>query len=215
MRAILFDMDGVVIDSEPLYERVQERGLAQYGIQLSRSDYLNFKGLSEAMVFDILEQDYGIKWDRERVQRESRAILLEEFRQNLKFMEGFPEIINNFSNGYIFGLVTSTGRDFLDEVDKILPVKKYFQEIVAGGDTSDTKPHPGPYLEMMRRLEVEPHQALVIEDSINGIRSGKMAGAAVIGLAATYHCEELAEADICVKSLKDITTNIVERLFDG
>ena len=215
MRAILFDMDGVVIDSEPLYERVQERGLAQYGIQLSRSEYLHFKGLSEATVFDILEQDYGIQWDRERVQRESRVILLEEFRQNLQFMEGFPEIINIFSNGYVFGLVTSTGRDFLDEVDKILPVKKYFREIVAGGDTSATKPHPGPYLEMMRRLEVEPNQALVIEDSINGIRSGKMAGAAVIGLAATYHCEELAEADICVKSLKDITTALVERLFDG
>ncbi len=214
MRIVLFDMDGVVIDSEPLYERVQKQGLAQYGIHLDQSDYLSFKGLSESAVFDILERNYGVRWNRNQVRRESRELLLQEFRANLVYMDGFPEILGVLSGSCKFGLVTSTSRDFLTEVDKILPVTHYFQEIVAGGDTLNTKPHPDPYREIMLRMKVSPAQTVVIEDSVNGIHSARAAGAAVIGLSATYPCEELSDADLCVPSLKAITLATINTLFN-
>ncbi len=205
-------MDGVVIDSEPLYEKIQQDGLASYGINLSEGDFLRFKGLSEEAVFDSLESDYGVTWDRDQVQIESRNALLAEFRENLNYMTGFPEIMGRIPAGFTTGLVTSTKKSVLNEVDLIKPVKQYFREIVAGGDTEQSKPHPAPYLEMLRRLNVKPEDAIVLEDSVNGVRSGKAAGAKVIALSATYQCGDLSEADICVKALDEITPVMISNL---
>ncbi|MFH1853356.1 MAG: HAD family phosphatase [Candidatus Neomarinimicrobiota bacterium] len=208
-QAVLFDMDGVIIDSEPLYARVQEAGLRKYGLELQPADYLRFKGLSEEAVFDIIEKKYGVVWDRAQVIADSRRLMLAEFQRSLKYMDGFPAILERLPTGCAHGLVTSTSHDFLDLIDRIIVVKTYFSEIVAGGDVAESKPHPAPYREMMRRLRVAPERTVVIEDSINGIRSGKAAGAAVIGLSATYPCRELSEADICVGSLDEITGEMI------
>ena len=86
---------------------------------------------------------------------------------------------------------------------------------MAGGDTVKTKPDPEPYLRIMQLLQVEPANAVVIEDSINGVRSGKAAGAQVIGLSATYSGNDLSEADICVKSLGEIDVDLINSLVDA
>ena len=213
--AVLFDMDGVIIDSEGLYEKVQKIGLEHYNINLKQEDYLRFKGLSEAAVFDLLERDYNVQWDRPAVIAESHRLMLAEFRENLKYMGGFPEIIARFDKQYLLGLVTSTGRDFLNQIDQILAVRKFFTKIVAGGDTIKTKPDPEPYMQIMKLLQVEPANAVVIEDSVNGVRSGKAAGAQVIGLSATYSGNDLSEADICVKSLDEIDVELINSLVDA
>ncbi len=212
IRALLFDMDGVVINSEPLYEKVQTIGLAQYGVKLTADDHHRFKGLSEKAVLDMLEQMYGLQWDRDRLMHDIRRIMLQEFRANLEYMPGFPAVLERIANGFKRGLVTSTERVFLDELDKIKPVKKYFPVIVAGGDVPNTKPHPAPYRKMMEKLRVRPAECVVIEDSINGITSGKAAGARTIALSVTYPCERLNEADICVNSLDEITREMVDAL---
>jgi len=213
--AVLFDMDGVIIDSEGLYEKVQKIGLERYNLKLRQEDYLRFKGLSEAAVFDILEKDYNMQWDRGVVIAESHLLLLEEFRKKLKYMPGFPEIITQLDKQFLLGLVTSTGRDFLAQIDQILAVRKFFAKIVAGGDTIKTKPDPEPYTQIMQLLQVEPANSVVIEDSVNGVRSGKAAGARVIGLSATYSANDLSEADICVKSLNEIDVNLINSLVDA
>ncbi len=212
IKALLFDMDGVVIDSEPLYERVQTRGMAQYGVELTAEDHQRFKGLSEKAVLDMLEQDFNLKWDRVELMADIRKLMLEEFRQNLEYMAGFPDVLSRIANGRQVGLVTSTERHFLDALDEIKPVKKYFPVIIAGGDVPNTKPHPEPYQAIMSQIGVNPEECVVIEDSINGIAAGKAAGARVIGISATYPCESLSQADICVNSLDEITVKMIDGL---
>ncbi len=215
MPAVLFDMDGVVIDSEELYQRVQERELCKLGVALSDEDYLSFKGMSEEAVYDVLENKYGVRWDRQQVRQSSREMMLAEFRANLKYVPGFPAIIDRIKGKYKLGLVTSTDREFVGEIDTILPVTDYFPSVIAGDEVSANKPDPEPFQRMMEILEVEPAECVVIEDSINGVRSGKAAGAAVIGLSGTHPGRDLPLADRCVSTLDEISTGLLQEMING
>ena len=195
IRAIVFDFDGVVVDSEPLYEKAENRIFRQYEIQVPREDWKQFKGMSERDFLQLIRQKYGIPADVETLRQLGRSYLREVFAAELDYMPGFLAFYRKIKNTYSIGLVTSSARDIIEWVFQNTAVRNHFPFVLTGEDTRNSKPHPEPYLTMARRIGVEPQEMLVIEDSINGVLSASEAGARTIGFLSGMSTTDLAAAE--------------------
>ena len=212
IEVILFDMDGVIIDSEPLYLKAERLMLGKYGIVMSEEEKKSIKGITEKAFFTYIEERFNPGWDREKLMKEGREFLLFLFSRELKFVQGFLPLMDRFHGLFLMGLVTSTTRQLIEEIFRILPFKQMFKEIVCADDISNSKPHPEPYLTMMNRLHVEPDIVMVIEDSLHGVMSAKAAGARCIALEGSFTRDELHMADWVVKSLDEIDINLIQKI---
>jgi len=204
IHAIVFDFDGVVVDSEPLYEKAEKKLFARYQIYPGEEIWKKIKGLSEKIFLNLLRDEYGIDVSLAELQVYSRQYLRELFARDLKYVPGFVEFFERIKPHYKNGLVTSTSRDLLDWIFRHTAIRNDFQEIVTVDDTANGKPHAEPYLLIARRLGVPPGEMLVIEDSINGIESARAAGAFTIGFTTTLTKEDLSLAHLHAKNYAEL-----------
>ena len=204
IQAILFDMDGVVIDSEKLYSQSEKGLLSQYGVSFDDSDWLKIKGCTEKQFYDLVYSKFNIDIPRNDLIKQGREFLKKIFSDNLKYMDGFNDIFSILRKKYKLGLVTSTGIELVKHIDEILSIYEKFDIVITSADTDLHKPNPDPYLTAMKHLNVEPKQCIVIEDSIQGIKAGKAAGSSVIALEGSLEKEFLVEADCIISSFYDL-----------
>ena len=204
IQAILFDMDGVVIDSEKLYSQSEKGLLSQYGVSFDDSDWLKIKGCTEKQFYDLVYSKFNIDIPRNDLIKQGREFLKKIFTDNLKYMDGFNDVFSIIRKKYKLGLVTSTGIELVKHIDGILSIYEKFDIVITSADTNLHKPNPDPYLTAMKHLNVEPKQCIVIEDSIQGIKAGKAAGSSVIALEGSLEKEFLVEADCIISSFYDL-----------
>ena len=212
IQAVIFDMDGVVIDSEPLYQEAEERLFREYGVTIPAEDWNILRGCTEERFYQVARERYGIAEPLDTLQAKGRQYVMSVFSSKLDFHHGFQEIISTLQERYRLGLVTSTAPDLFQWIDDKLGIRRYFPEIITAGMTANSKPHPDPYLEMMRRLEVSPTQTAVVEDSITGIRSAMAAGAWTIALTGSVSLEDLPATHRVIHSLKELSPEFFENL---
>ena len=204
IQAILFDMDGVVIDSEKLYSQSEKGLLSQYGVSFDDSDWLKIKGCTEKQFYDLVYSKFNIDIPRNDLIKQGREFLKKIFSDNLKYMDGFDDVFSILRKKYKLGLVTSTGIELVKHIDGILSIYEKFDIVITSADTNSHKPNPDPYLTAMKYLNVEPKQCIVIEDSIQGVKAGKAAGSFVIALEGSLEKEFLVEADCIISSFHDL-----------
>jgi beta-phosphoglucomutase len=212
-KVIIFDFDGVVVDTEPLYERAESRLFREYGIKPTSEDWKHFKGVSDSRFFQILIDDFHISEKIEILRQKAWIYLKEEFQNGLRLIPGFKNLIEKMYGKYRFGLVTSTRRAVLDYIFRQMSLPNYFHEIVTVDDVRNGKPHPEPYLLMFSRLGVSPYESVVIEDSIHGVASARKAGAAVIGLTSSLNESDLKGAHLIIHSLNEVTDDLLLELY--
>ena len=208
IKAILFDMDGVVIDSEKLYSQSEKKLLAQYGVKFDESDWHYIKGCTEKQFYDLVYSKFNINIPRNQLIDKGRKFLKTVFTQELEYMNGFNEIYSVFKKQYKLALVTSTGPELVNHINSLLSIYEKFDIVITSKDTTIHKPQPEPYLIAMKRLQLEPNQCIVFEDSIQGIKAGKAAGSYVIALEGSLEKEVLTEADLIISSFYDLIKNI-------
>tara|TARA_Y100000590_G_scaffold317424_1_gene359107 strand:- start:672 stop:1316 length:645 start_codon:yes stop_codon:yes gene_type:complete len=204
IKAILFDMDGVVIDSEKLYSQSEKKLLAQYGVKFDESDWHYIKGCTEKQFYDLVYSKFNINIPRDQLIDKGRKFLKTVFTQELEYMNGFNEIYSIFKKKFKLALVTSTGPELVNHIDSLLSIYEKFDIVITSKDTTIHKPQPEPYLIAMKRLQLEPNQCIVFEDSIQGIKAGKAAGSYVIALEGSLEKEVLTEADLIISSFYDL-----------
>ncbi len=209
IKAFLFDLDGVVVDSEPLYAVAEIRLFREYGVEIPDEDWKLFRGCTEEMFYKISMERYKIDEDREVFMNKGRAYIREEFSRRLAFMDGFPALYNRLHENYRLGLVTSSPKPMFDFVDEQLDLRRYFPQVLYGGMTQNGKPHPEPYLTMMDRLAVKPEECIVVEDSVHGIEAGLASGAVVIALTGSVDPEHMPEAHCIIHHLDEITPDLI------
>jgi beta-phosphoglucomutase len=204
-RVIIFDMDGVIIDSMPYHFISWYEALRPWGVRVS--------------CFDIYEKE-GERWDKTLrffLKREglpaSQKLLTTIFSQRKKiFKKNFKRFIFKGVEGflrclkrqhYCLALVSGTPSD---EIAEILPprIKRFFTCVVGGDNVKKGKPHPEPYVRAARGLGVKPSECLVIENAPLGIRSAKKAGMFCVAVTTSLPKNYLTEADIVVDTLQDI-----------
>ena len=117
---------------------------------------------------------------------------------------GLMKFILFLKKKFKLALVTSTGPELFNHIDSLLSIYEKFDIVITSKDTTIHKPQPEPYLIAMKRLQLEPNQCIVFEDSIQGIKAGKAAGSYVIALEGSLEKEVLTEADLIISSFYDL-----------
>ena len=204
IKAILFDMDGVVVDSEKLYSQSEEKLLAQYGVKFDDSDWHYIKGCTEKQFYDLVYSKFNPDIPREDLMSQGREFLKKIFTDKLEYMDGFNSIYPAIKEKYKLALVTSTGQDLVNHIDGLLSIYKKFDIVLTSVDTKKHKPNPDPYITAMKRFGFEASECIVVEDSIQGIKAGKAAGCIVIALEGSIERRFLKDADYIISSLYDI-----------
>ncbi len=212
IRAIILDMDGVVIDSEPLHCETEKRLFAEYGIVIEPNDWPQFKGLTPGAVFEFVRVKYGFPEPFDVFHTKKDRYLAERYELELGLFPDFLPLVERFREGHLFALTTSTHRTLTDLVLTKFGLRDIFQVVVTSDDVARGKPDPEPYLRTIKALQVQPSECVVIEDSIHGIRSARSAGAWCVAVATSFPREALGLADLVVDNLASITAGALSSL---
>ena len=211
LEAILFDLDGVIIDSEPLHEKAFRQTSLHLGRDLTQEEVASLKGTVEEIgAAKLLEYNPAATHSIPQVMEYHNTLYKAMFDQ-MRLIPGSREFIQKaHRKGFKLGLTTSALRENQQRVFEMFNLRPFFSTITTGEDIINGKPHPDPYLKTAEKLGVAPANALVIEDSLNGVRSGKAAGCRVIAITTSFPRERLMElqADYVVDCFAEL-----ERLF--
>lgn len=207
-RGILFDMDGVLIDSEPVHEKSIIALTAELAAALHDEVILHsFKGTPEkSMAAKLLVMYPEQTLTEEQIIERSIALFAERFDQ-VRVIDGALDFLaKSHASGRKHGLTTSASRASQQLVFETFGFGKFFDTLVTGEDITHGKPEPEPYLLTAEKLGLSAGDCLVIEDSINGIRSGKAAGCQVIAITGTFPVTALLEAgaDFIIHSFDEL-----------
>jgi len=211
--AVIFDMDGVILDTEPLYTKAEIRLFGEYGVTIPEEDWSLFRGCAEQDFFNLSMKRYKITEDKNVFMEKGRAYVRDEFKKSLAFMPGFHSLHKMVKQHYHIGLVTASPGHNLDWLRTLIELDDLFEHIISGDDTDNNKPHPEPYLAMMSRLSVEPENTVIIEDSLHGVQSGLASGAFVIAKTGSVPDSQLTIAHRIISHLNEITHFMIEELL--
>lgn len=210
IKAVIFDMDGVIIDSEPLWEKSESVLLKQKGFGSNESYRKEYRkkimGLSQRDSVQLLKETFGLRESPEEILHARLKILLEFYERELELIDGIPELLQSLEQRRIeTALASGSPMKVIEFVLKKFSLSDVFRIKVSGDCVERGKPHPDIYLKTARRLGVSPEECVAIEDSINGIVSAKEAGMRCIAVPDPRIApEDYPQADIFRKSVSEI-----------
>ena len=196
-RGVIFDMDGVLVDSEPFICKAAMMMFAERGLQVKAEDFLPFVGAGENRYVGGVAEKYGFKAEINDIKRRTYEIYLEIIKGQLEPLPGVHSFIETCRKaGKKLALATSAdnikAEGNLREIK--LPITT-FDAAVTGLDVVNKKPHPEIFLTAARKLGLDPRDCLVVEDAVNGVQAAKAAGARCLALTTSFTREQLAAAD--------------------
>ncbi len=195
IRTILFDFDGVVIDSEPVHAKAKKIVLKKFGIPYPANIFDNYKGRPDMVFFDHVSDSLDPLKRSSLMLQDAKKMIFEEIIKELKLIDGFFPFLQLVENkGIKTALVSSTSIYSLGLVDEIYNISMMFDLVITEADTNLHKPYPDPYLKALEKLPADTKSSIVIEDSPNGIISAKKAGLFVYGLTSSFPGSILTEA---------------------
>ncbi len=190
--AVIFDMDGVLIDSEPLWKIAMEEVFKSVGCALTRKDFQKTVGLRLDEVIQYWFEHTG--WENATPKEVEDAIvqrMIELLNENGTPLTGVVETLEFLKlKGKKIGLATSSYAILIDTILDVLSIRHYFDFTHSAENESHGKPHPAVYLTVANHLQIQPKKCLVIEDSLNGIISGKAARMTVVCIPEKSHSPE-------------------------
>ena len=187
IKAIIFDMDGIIIDSEPLQMESFIRTLKIYNIKLEKEEFLSLIGFDTYNNLKNLKSKYNIQSSIENLIALKNKNYKEILTKNLKERKGLRELIKKLvADNYILALASSSAREDIDIVIQGLNLKKYFDAIVSGEDVKEKKPAPDIFILTAKRLSVRPEECLVLEDSEAGVLAAKQSGMKCIAVPTEF-----------------------------
>ncbi|MGC9363863.1 MAG: HAD family hydrolase [Fidelibacterota bacterium] len=204
INAVVFDFDGVVVNSEPLYEKAELELFSYYGIDVDLEDIRDTKGLPEDSYLKLISERYHITIPQTELRKRGRKLLRRAFAEALDYMPGFLDFFHRIAEKVSTGLATSSGRAMLNWIFEHTIIENHFTRIVTADDVVRSKPFPDPYLKICRMLATDPGSTLVIEDSATGLQAAKAAGTIAVGFAGSARPAELTAADYIVQNYSEI-----------
>ena len=208
IKAIIFDMDGVIIDSEPLWRRAMIAGFNDIGIDFTDEDCRKTTGMRFKEVVEHWFSHHSIT-EHSPDELNDKVIdhLIELIRAEGKPMLGALEALTFFKDKKIkIGLATSSSNKLVDAILHKLQAKHYFAVVTSAEFLKYGKPHPEVFLHCAEQLNVLPHECLVIEDSLNGVIAAKAAQMKVVAIPDKEHLsnQKFVVADFCLDTLHDV-----------
>jgi HAD superfamily hydrolase (TIGR01509 family) len=215
MKAVVFDLDGVILDSEELWDEVREGLARQHGGHWSERAQADMMGMSSTEWSKYMHDVVGLAESPEEINREVVERMVDRYTQQLPLIGGAVDAVKRLAAEWPLGLASSSNRELIDRALDVSGLAPYFQATVSSEEVARGKPAPDVYLEVARRLGVDPADAAAIEDSANGIRSAHAAGMRVVAIpnhAFPPPDDVLALADVVLDSIKQLDPTVVARL---
>ncbi len=213
MKAVIFDMDGVLTDSESVINEAAIRGLREYGIEPQPTDFEPFVGMGEDRYIGGVAEAYGLRYTHD-MKRRVYDIYLEILADRLVPFPGVHELLDTLDQaGLLIALASSADRiKVTANLEAIDVGTERFAALVAGEDVERKKPSPDIYLEASRRLGILPESCSVVEDAVSGVQAAKAAGMRCLAVTTSFDRDELlaAGADRVRPALADIRLSDVE-----
>ncbi len=213
--AVAFDMDGVLIDSEPVWEEVRRAYVAEHGGRWLPDSQRRLMGMSTAEWSAYLSKDLGVDRPPQVVAAEVLDRMAERYGQRPPLLDGAVAAVERMAERWPLGLASSSSRQLIDLVLRASGLAGRFGATVSTEEVARGKPAPDAYLEVAARLGVDPRACVAVEDSGNGVRSAAAAGMRAIAIpAARYPLDDdaAAKASTVLGNLDELTPATVERL---
>lgn len=186
MKAIIFDMDGLMVDSERLYLQCERKMVNELGKVVKEETLWNLMGRKPLEAMTVLKEDLNLQLSAEELLDMRDSLLEKKLREELEPMPGLMEIITGFKGRMRLAIATGSPRRFLDIVMERLNIREYFDTIQTADEIINGKPDPEIYLKTAGKLGLRPEECLVLEDSSNGAMAGKRAGCYTIAIPSEF-----------------------------
>jgi HAD superfamily hydrolase (TIGR01509 family) len=208
IEAVVFDLDGVLIQSEEVWDEVRESYVRERGGRYDEEIQRSMMGMSSTEWSRYLHETAGVPDEPEEINAEVVRRMLAAYRSHLPLIDGAVEAVRRLAGDFTLAVASSSNRPLIDGVLEAAGIAGCFAATVSSEEVARGKPAPDVYLEAARRLGMEPSACAAIEDSHGGIRSAKAAGMRVVAIPnPTYPPDEesLALADVTLASLAELT----------
>ena len=210
IKTIFFDLDGVIVDSEPIHAKAKKIILDSYSIEYPDSIFDDFIGQPDEVFFKHVYENLDKKKNPYKSLLQEKYNRFFELIPEMKLVEGFTSFINEIKKRNIkTALVSSTSTYTFGLIDKQFHLANLFDLLITEKDTERHKPFPDPYIKALQTLPASVDSTVVIEDSPNGIKSAKEAGCKVFALTTSFKREKLIEADEILNSYKEIAEKLM------
>jgi len=213
--AVVFDLDGVLIDSEPVWEQVRREYVAEHGGRWRPDSQQRLMGMSTPEWSSYLATELGVDAPPSRIAHEVVEEVGRRYETDLPLMPGAVEAVERLASRWPLGLASSAARPLIDRVLAATGMTSLFEVTVSTEEVRRGKPAPDVYLTVAERLAVAPAQTVAVEDSSNGLRSASAAGMVVVAVPHPRYPpapDALARADLVLRSLDDLRPEVLEKL---
>jgi HAD superfamily hydrolase (TIGR01509 family) len=213
IEAVVFDLDGVIVDSEHVWDAARESLARERGGHWHQRAQRDMMGMSSLEWSRYMHDVIGLAEPPEEISAEVVRRLQATYRDELPLIEGASEAVARLADRWPLGLASSSNRELIDLVLELGGLARYFKATVSSEEVPRGKPAPDVYVEAARRLGVDARRSAAVEDSHNGILSAKAAGMRVIAVPNPRYPpndEALAAADVVLGSLAELTPESVD-----
>lgn len=211
--AVVFDLDGVLIDSEPVWEEVRREFVAARHGRWLEDTQQRLMGMSTNEWSSYLSHDLGVGLPPDAVAAAVISRLRRRYEQQLPLLDGAVDAVRRLHAHWPLGLASSSPRELIDVVLDRAGLRPYFKVTLSAEEVGRGKPAPDIYLEVAHRLGADPRRSVAIEDSTNGIRAALAAGMRVIAIPWPQYPPDpmvLAQASDVLRSLRELTPETVQ-----
>ena len=208
IQTVIFDMDGVIVDTEPVHHYAYNQQFKQLNIEVSPEMYASFTGNSTKNIFEKLKAQFNLEQDVQTLVETKRSLFNEAFdsKEDLYLLDGVEELIKDLhSNGIQLVLGSSSAKVTINRIFNRFNLHRYFSHIVSGEDFPKSKPHPAIFQHAAYLAQTPVENCIVIEDSTNGILAAKAAGIYCIGYDSFHSkMQDYSNADLVIRHFNEL-----------
>jgi beta-phosphoglucomutase len=200
--AVIFDMDGVLVNSEPFYVKVEQTNFRQLGLKISEEEHQTYQGTATDRMWQLIKERHGIEHPVEELVEMTNSLVTPYFNslESMEPMPGVEKLIEKLKEkGILLALASSSYPEVIEIILQKTRLRKYFNVVVDSKMAGASKPEPDIFLLAAKKLCVQPEKCLVIEDSTNGIKAAKAAGMYCIAFAGSgSELQDQSQADCII-----------------
>ncbi|MGH3126670.1 MAG: HAD family hydrolase [Gaiellaceae bacterium] len=212
IEAVIFDLDGVLLDSEHIWPEVKEQVVRERGGRWLDDAQADMMGMSSIEWSRYMHDVLGVPGSPEEIDAEVVRRMLAVYVRELPLIEGAGAVVERLAGAFRLALASSSNREVIDAALELSGLAPLFEATVSSEEVARGKPAPDVFLEAARRIDVAPARCAAVEDSGNGIRAAHAAGMRVLAIPNAHYpptADALALADVVLGSLDELVPEIV------
>ncbi|MBU3145123.1 HAD family phosphatase [Clostridium sp. CF012] len=209
LKAVIFDMDGVIIDSEPTHMRLENEIYKKLSIEVTGDEHHSFVGATSHYMWEVLKNKYKLNQTLDELIEYDRSTYFKYLNSDeceITLIDGVKELIKDlYEHGIKLAIASSSPLNVIEVIAKKFQIEEYFEVFVTGDYVSRSKPEPDIFLFASEKLGVSPENCIVIEDSHNGVLAAKKAGMKCVGINSDAEgSQDISMADLVINSFKEV-----------